>query len=453
MIRTMIRPMVNSVIRGMKEGVSQLPVFNLNKVVMMGASITNQSSNINQVSMVQAYIKSKYNKDITIVNEAISGEDTADLEARCDSVFATYEGEEGTAIFMHIGGGDLGGGQFLDINPTTRDNLILDLESIYDKASARNIRLMQSALTFRNYNANTINNDPELQKLETLDTYNWTRDWIVPIMSEKRPEYLTDSWPMIDQYNMTRNYYREWLEFGTTDYVHPSKLGRLLYLSNAVESMVKMSLGIVPEAITPRDFNIENSTSSIPTDYVFGFGRDTDIGATDDGINWTIRTRPTTVGTEAIIVENPKDVNGIISNNIKLYSYTDRTMRQGDGNLSNPSDSSASLSNNVMLTTGLAVELSGAVMCFIIEGLEANKLYELSYCAGFNTGTDWTSEYASTNGDNTPVVINAGATPPETNVNAEIVTTNDLGYIYFSIDATSVFDTAGISGIRLKNAL
>jgi hypothetical protein len=266
-------------------GVLPGPTFDVDKIVTVSASIINQSTNESTVSFLEPYIENKYGKAISIVNESISGEDIADLRARCDALFDNYANEPNTRILLHYGGGDINpSSTFLNQGQSVQDAMIEDLNYVYDSAEQRGVKIMQAALTFRNYDGTTLKPTPAEQEAYALGSYTYTRDWIVPIMKQRTPELLdANDWPLIDFYNLTRNHVHEWLSpYDESDKVHPSDLGRIIISKYYVDSIIALSSGSPLDALPQRDFNVTYADATTPIDFVAAFGRDLAIDGNEE---------------------------------------------------------------------------------------------------------------------------------------------------------------------------
>lgn len=429
--------------------------FDVDKIVMLGASITNHSTSSSTIPFMQAYIKNKYGKDVTIINEAVSGESSLDLANRCDALFDQYANQPKTAVYLHIGGGDIDpSSKFLDQGGTRQEESITSLNYIYDSAENRGIRIMQAALTFRDYNSNTLKQTPDEQKAHELGSYTYTRDWIVPIMKERTPQLLdANDWPIIDMYNLTRNHYGEWVDpYQETDRVHSSDMGKLMVLKYAVDSILSIASAQPLAPLPQRDFNVAYPNATGSLDFVAGFGRNIEIAASSANINWVARDRPPIAGTEPVYLDNIIDVNGAVLDGLKLYSYVNGTLRDGVGNVSDPTNDTASLLNSVLLQSCLSVDIGSGMLCVVIEGLEPNKWYEISFNAGGENDSSTTREsnIQFTNEDNDPFILNCQATPPEDNLIVSSFVTNSYGEALIVSSEENTNKDSVMGGLRIR---
>lgn len=441
----------NELMARLEAGLPTKQGFEVDKIVMLGASITNHSTGVSTVPVVESYLSNKYGKYIPIINEAVSGWLVQDVVDNIDAILDKYNGQSNVVAYLHIGGGNIGSTFFLDNSPEVNQALFDGLNYIYDAAEARGIKLIQAALTFRDYYGTTIRNDPEEQKLVEKGSYSYNRDWIVEVMKQRAPDLLRDNWPVVNQYDVTRNIYREWVDFNDpTDTIHPSHLGRLVYLTYAVDSIMQLSQGILPPKIEPRNFDIPFANATESLDVVYGFAYDLyiDDGVKTDNINWIARSRPPVAGTENIFVNDTVSTDGSASE-IKLHSYVNYALRRGEGNISNPADSSATLTNNTLLLSALTVQQGNGYLGVIIEGLQPNANYEVQFNAGVD-GTDTATEYCTLNGSNLPKIMNPSANPPESNIISTVFTTDHSGKAYIAASEANDVSYCVMGGLRIK---
>lgn len=431
--------------------------FDVDKIVTVTASIGNQSTNESTVSFLEPYIENKYGKTITLVNESISGENIADLRARCDALFDKYANEPKTRALLHYGGGNINpNSTFLGQGQSTQDAMIADLNYVYDSAEQRGVKIMQAALTFRDYDSTTLKATPEEQRAYELGSYTYTRDWIVPIMKERTPELLdANDWPILDFYNLTRNHYGEWVNpYDELDVVHPGGLGRIIFSKYYVDSIVALSNGQALAPLPERNFNVPYVNATTPIDFVAGFGRDLVIDGNEAGnnINWVSRERPPAAGTESIFIDGVKDVNGNVLNDIKVYSWANDTLRDGEGNLSDPTNNTTSLLNNTLLQSCLNADFGSGSLYLVIEGLEPNKWYQASFNAG---GENDSTIHRNTNiqvtdEDNEPLIMNCQASPPENNLVTSNFVTNSFGEALIASSEENENNNSVMGGFRIN---
>ena len=426
----------------------------LDNILFVGASITNQSNSSYVTDMVKPYIENKYGRTINLFNEAVSGTDVADWRASIDSVLDSYVGTPNLGIYLHIGGGDIDpNANFLDYGQSTQQQKIDDLIYIHQAAKDRGMFMVQSSLTFRDYFGTTIRNTIAEQAASSNGSYSYTRDWIVPVMQGMTPEFLDSSgWPLIDMHGMTRNIYKEWREPGSSDYVHPNKLGRLAYLTYAVDCMVAIFAGESVPTMVNRDYNQSVQAPVDNTDIVFGYTRN--IYVTDpvkDNINWTVRARPPAAGTEPIYIGGAIDSDGNTLDGVNMYSYADLATRYGDGNISDPTNSTATLSNNDMLLGSLGCDTGSGAMYVLVEGLEANKEYDFDIVTIQETGsaTDYNCDIEIADGTNATFNIQPTLTPPENQIVTTKIKSNHSGQVLVASVELHNNNRSTISGIRI----
>ena len=425
----------------------------LDTILFIGASITNQSNSDYVQDFTNEYVINKYGKPITLINEAVSGTDVADWRLLIDGVLDTYMATPNLGVYLHIGGGDIDPyANFLDYGEATRQQKIDDLTYIHQAAKDRGLVMVQAALTFRNYDGTTIRDTIAEQASSSKGSYSYTRDWIAPIMKEFTPQFLDSTdWPLIDMHGLTRNIYEEWREPASTDYVHPNKYGRAAYLTYAVDCMISIFGGINPTKIVQRDYTQAISLPTSPLDVVFGFGRSYYIGITDDNINWTSRDRPPAAGTEGVYISDCIDSSGAIVSGINMYSYIDATMRNGYGNTEDPTNSTASLYNNTLLLSGLSTSTGSGAMYVMIEGLESNKEYNIDAVAVASSGgtSDYTCDFEIPNGLNSVFTTDAANPIPEDNIITTVIKTDQMGRAILASVEQSTLNNSIISGIRI----
>jgi len=437
-------------------GVSDTPIINTNlsTIVTVSASIGNQSNSPTVQDVVTPYALNKYGKAITLINEGVSGSDVADWRLTIDAILDQYEGLPELGVFLHLGGGDIApAANFLDYGEATRQQKIDDLRYIHQAAADRGITMVQGALTFRNYYGTTIQDTIEQQAAASNGSYSYTRDWIVPIMQEFTPQFLdANNWPLIDMHGMTRNIYEEWREVGSTDYVHPNKFGRVAFLSYMVDSMIAIfNDGTIPPIVN-RDYTQAVTPASGSLDVTFGYVRNTYVtDPVQDNINWTIRARPPVAGTEPVYDGAPIDATGAALSDIKMYSYVDEATRNGVGNLSDPTNSTATLLNNSMLFSSLGCGTGSGAMYVIVEGLEANREYNFDIVSIQETDatTDYNCDIEIPDGTNAVFNIDPTLSPPENQIVTTVIKTNHAGQALIASVEQHDNNRSTISGIRI----
>lgn len=433
----------------------ELKTFEVDKIVTVTASIGNQSTNKSTVKFLKPYVLNKYGKKITILNESISGEDIEDLAARCDLLFDKYANEPNTRVLLHYGGGNINPSvKFLDQDQAVIDSMVNSLNYVYDSAELRGVKLIQAALSFRDYNSTTLKATPEEQRAYELGSYTYTRDWIVPIMKQRTPEFLDDNdWPLIDFYNLTRNHYGEWVDpYDELDRVHPSNLGRIIFSKYYVDSILALSKGTPLSPLPERDFNVQYGNATTPVDFVTGFGRVNEIRGNTAHINWVARKRPPTPGTEPVYLDNIIDTNGNIINGLKLYSFVNNTLRDGSGNLSDPANNTASLLNYTLLQSSLNVNIGSGSLYLVVEGLEPNKWYNISFIAGGENDSTRPRDtnIQVTNEDNEPLIMNCQASAPENNLVTTSFVTNSFGEALIASSEENNNNNSVMGGMRIN---
>ena len=428
-------------------------VFTVTKIVNLSASIGNHSFDEFTIPLMQGYVKNKYGKEVEIINEGISGSNVSTYLAVLPEILAKYTNEPNTVFFLHLGGNDISI-KFLDLSEGSKAQKISDMSTIYDLVHAQGQKLIQSSLTFRNYFGNTIQNNPDLNELEQ-GSYTYTRDWIVEVMKIKAPEFLVNDWPMLDEYNVTRNIYKDWRESSDSpDYSHPSRFARLFFAKHAVESIIRLSMGLTVDKVAPRNFNEVTATTS-PVHFTLGFGRDLEVGSsTQTNINWVARKRPIPVGTESIHIPTIKSTSGQLLDGLSAYSYASDTQRRGTGNTADPTNSSATLENNVLLSSALSIKAGNGVLWVVVEGLEPMRQYTVKLAASVGLSSDVTVHFWGLTGNSTPKSFNAQASAgnAQDNIQTSICMTDYAGTLIVGVQEDPEGNTnneAVISGIEV----
>lgn len=165
---------------------STLAPFAFNKLVVLGDSIQNQAFTDN-LQLAESYYNNKYGTSITVVEEAVGGSTVADLKANIDTYVSTHAGE-GVVFSLIIGFNDVvtGSGGFLGQSETKRNQLINDLEYIYDAIHAAGCHVIQGSISMPTRSLSHFDEGLTLNN-ELSGTYPWTRDWIIPVMQSKAP--------------------------------------------------------------------------------------------------------------------------------------------------------------------------------------------------------------------------------------------------------------------------
>lgn len=428
--------------------------FDVTKIVMLGDSITNHSTSVSGVDFIQPYIKNKYGMNVEVLNHAIPGDDVATVAARCDAVFDLYANDPTVVVFLCIGINDVSPeSTFADKSQVYKDAVFSNLNYIYDSAEQRGLRMIQASISFGDYQSSILKPTPEEQKTYELGTYTYTRDWSVEVMKVRAPQYLRNDWPIIDIYNLTRNHFGEWLDpTDETDRIHPSDLGEFMFLKYAVDSIIAISKNAPLAEVPERNFNVAYDNATTPLDMVVAFARDTVAATSSANINWATKPRPAVVGEEEIFLDNIIDVNGQVLSGVKVYSYANDTLKDGDGNLADPTNDTASLLNNALLQSALAYIEGSGYLCVAVEGLEANKWYSISFNAGVesqssNSHLCW---YQVTDEDNEPLPMNATTTPAQDNLIQSNFVTNSYGECLLIVSEEDLFNKSVMGGFRIN---
>lgn len=422
-------------------------------VIMIGASITNHSTSSKNIPLVQTYIRSKYGREVNIINEATSGWKVEDLQANCEVILDKYRDQPDTSVFLHIGGGNIGTKKYEDYSDSIKDTLVNGLDFFYAAAEERNLPVYQAALTFRNYEGTTLVNDPELQKDVDRNSYSFTEGFIVEVMKERAPHLLKDDWPLINMYDLTRNMYAEWPSpDDPTDRVHPGPLGQLSFLLYAIESIVNIIEGGVPTPIVPRNFDLPTPKASNSLDAMFGFALDSykSDEAKEDNINWTIRNRATVEDVNDVHIADIIDVNGNPVEGITLTSWVNDSLRRGVGNTTNPDDASASMTNNTLLLSALGAKYGNGYMGVIIDGLEPYSEYTVEATIS-GTGAEYSSKFYTTTGDLEGELVVPDAPTPETSAVTLNGITDRNGKLLVISAEVNINSMSAISGLRITS--
>lgn len=433
-----------------------LTPFTVNKIVLVGASITSQSFNEGTIRVLETYISQKYGITLTIVDEAVAGSPIADIRANIDTILSRYTGESNTHFVIHALGNDVGNGEFLDQGEGKQQQLREDLEYVYDAVQTAGHKLIQSSLTFRNYEGTTIDEGLTISN-ELQGSYTFIRDLIVPVMQTKAPEYLYDrngqQWPMIDAYNASRNVYKAWrAPDALGDYVHPSKWARMIHALTLIESAVEISLGMQPPVIPRRDYTV--SPEKAPDiDVILRFNKKSAEGVTTANINSMRDAIPT--GYEGpFTFENIIDTDGNLISGLKAYTYINYSDGVAAGNSADPTNDETSLDNNLILSSAAGVNDGSNALYVVVDGLEANKEYEISYVAAADPSRPETDAYYWPHDgieSQNQVLINAAVPSPQDNITTANGVSDASGRIVFSVSEESTNNNSYLSGLRIKS--
>ncbi len=429
---------------------SGLTPFTVSKVVVLGASIVDQSISTQSTrSFIEAYLSSKYGLSVSVVERATAGQGVAGIRASIDSIVADYAAEPDTHFAIHAGGNDvLVGTEFLDNTEAKKTQLIDDLNYIYDAVQGSGKKLVQSSLTFRNYDAGIggiIDNDPSNKVNELLGSYTYTRDWIVPVMQNKAPEFLSNGWPMIDQYNITRNIYEDWKD--GTDVVHPNKWARLTFVLGIIEDFIKVSLGNVPQAVTPINYNspiTEGTTENV----VVATGVDTVLDGLTGNINYLIRDKFAGSAHSNMLREGCIDINGNVTP-IEFSAFFNSGWDGVGGNSTNPSDTSDSLTNNDILSSYCSLQSSaGTVIYAMLGGLTPHNSYLIKAVTAKAAGTVTNQNVFLNTG--VPVSVDAASGAPENNIRSMFARADYQGRVIFAIEEDNTANRPYLSGVSVE---
>lgn len=422
--------------------------FDVDKIVFLGASITDQSVATQSTrSFIESYVSSVYGKTISVVERATAGWDVSDLRNNIDTIIAGFDAEPNTHYVMHIGGNDvISGTQFLDLSPAAQAQKIADLEYIYDAVHAQGRKLIQSSLTFRNYSGTTIDNDPTTKVNELNGSYTYVRDWIVPVMQSKAPEYLANGWPMIDLYNATRNIYQDWPD--GADAIHPNKWARIVFVMEMVDKFMALSEGIKPQAVTPYNFN-DSVVAGTVEQITCGFTKNSGITVGNEfNINWNIRNFVGSAG-QAVHLENLIDLNGDATTH-NLYSFVSQGSSGTGGNTADPTNTSASLLNNTLLSSTNNISPSaGAVIYAMVDGFEPFKSYTISEVSAEGAGVTELNTVHLHNG--TGVSVDIKTSTPESNILTNVAQADYMGRLFIAVAEDSTGNTPAINGIQFNS--
>lgn len=422
-------------------GLPSLSPFDVSKIVFLGASITDQSiASQSTRTYSEGYVVSEYEKSITIVERATAGWTVETLAQNIDSIISEFDSEPGTHYVMHIGGNDvLAYTEFLNLPGATQSKMISDLEYIYDAIHAQGRKLIQSSITFRNYGGTTIDNDPAVKVNELGGSYTYTRDWVVPVMQRKAPEYLYNDWPAVDLYNATRNIYDDWKD--GADVVHPNKWARIIYTQEMVDGFLKLSGAEIPQAVTPLNYN-EASQSAGAVDVTVGF---TAQNASGDNINWLVRDQyaGSTVGDYKLELN---DTSGQPTG-LRLFTSVNVQWVGGVGNSSDPSNSTATLENNQLLSSYTGISTSGGVSYIMIDGLEPFREYTLQAVASRAAGVEQLNDVYIHGG--VPTSVDVGTSSPEGNIVSGTRLSDYKGRLFVAVAENSTENRATVNGVRV----
>ena len=359
--------------------------FTVNKFVLLGASITDQVFSSDSVrDVVKAWVSSEYAVDIELVERATGGWGVGDLRSNIDAILADYDAEPGTHYLLHIGGNNISvGTPFRGLDDVVQAQHIADLEYIYDAVATQGRELLQSSLTFRNYGGDTLDLVPTQKSKELDGSYTYIRDWIVPVMLDKAPDYLVDSWPILDAYNVTRNKYAQWSD--GVDVVHPNDYARIFFAMELVEKAVRLSLGLTTQGVTPLDFSAPRPRE-VSSGVTLAYTSDDTILAGTDNVNWGYRElRPTDTPQTVRLESMLNSVGG--KSEVGSFSYFTNGGVGVGGNSSDPANMDSALSNDKLLTSYLSAGAS--TIYAMLDGLTPLARYGVSAVSARAASSDF----------------------------------------------------------------
>lgn len=455
--------------------VSSLSTRDVETVIVSGTSIENHASSREVRDFVQGFIKNKYGLEITIINRAVSGSQINDLVrlpteagAQSDetdwitSQVAEYANLQNVTFMLNHGFNDANGGPFLSKGTEVQQQLIADWKYVVEFARNHGWHVVMGASTASWGGSEDFTNPDPATPVDDKGTYDYERDLKVPIAQEYIPAYVQNDeygvpWLASDSYNRTRNFtnaYRDILD--QTDFTHSGMWFRAMHLKTMIETAVLTSLGQLPNPVTKRDYNTTYPKASA-TDMVFGFNRDVNVATSNANINWVTVDNDNFTGD--LFLDSVIKTDGAAASGVKLYTYVDVVDKSGLGNQSNPTDDTASLTNNALLSGALGNGKGYYTRTFyvLVEGLEPFRRYEMSVAASNSANKSRISYYFLHDGNATEdiITIDPTAANPESNiVTREFLSDSDgfaiLAARFDSADGNNINEQV-VSGLRIAS--
>lgn len=421
---------------------STLAPFTLNKLVVLGDSIQNQAFTDN-LAMVESYYNNKYGTSITVVEEAVGGSTVADLRANIDTYVATHAGP-GVVFSLIIGFNDVvtGSGGFLGQTETKRNQLISDLEYIYDAIHSAGCHVIQGSISMPTRSLSHF--DEGLTQVNELNgTYPWTRDWIVPVMQNKAPYALYDrdgqDWPYMDLFNTTRNIFTAYTQDGV-DLIHPSIYARMNGILTVLDAIRSMSQGVVLAPIPRRDYTVEASAGDA-IGVVADLSDEASSPNPSSGIN--------TLTLSSNFITNARDTSGNTLSGVNLFTWGTIESSTGAGNAGN---NGASLQNDALLSSAIGRDLLNDGMYVVIEGLNPLKKYNLEFVASSIPGrTIKPYLHDSEAVQDVPTYGTAVNDPASNNIIVKEAVADGMGRIVFCSEELNGDQECYISGVSVSS--
>ncbi len=400
--------------------------FAISAYVAIGASITDGAYKRDSVKdLCKDIARFVYGKNITISEHATSGHSVSDQLTALPAILANFTGQSDVVFVDHIGGNDVSGNrptEFLNLTALQRQQLADDYGALIDAVEAEGHRFIATALTFRDYDDSTLDNDPSAPKVNELGgSYTYNEDWIKPTAVSKGAS-------SISQYEYTRSMYDVML---SADNVHLTDIGDLLFGVHQFTSAMELAAGKSPVSFEEVNFNDALLAPDNVIDIVCAFGANTT--SNNPNINWI--DVPYGNGDKDIYLTDMIQTDGATSGVSVIISGANKAYPTS---YSAPVDASASLANNELLARGVTQSASTAYLSGIIQGLEPNRLYDIEAVHGDVTDFEFSA--------NSVTFI----TPDGANGNIATVATraDPLGRIVLQCKRAS---SVGISGLRIRN--
>lgn len=402
--------------------------FAISTYVAIGASITDEAYKRDSVKdLCKDIAQFVYGKNITISEHATSGHSVSDQLVALPAILANFAGQSDVVFVDHIGGNDVSGNRptdFLNLTALQQQQLVDDYGALIDAVEVEGHRFIATALTYRDYDDNTLDPDPAAPKVNELGgSYTYNEDWIKPTAVSKGAS-------SVSQYEYTRSMYDVML---TADNVHLTDIGDLLFGVHQFTNVMELAAGKSPLSFEEVNFNDAFLAPDNVIDIVCAFGANT--ASNNPNINWI--DVPYGNGDKDIYLTDMIRTDGSASGVSVIISGANKAYPTS---YSAPADATASLANNELLARGVSQSAPTAYLSGIIQGLEPNRLYDIETVHGEVTDSEFSANSAT-------FTIPDGA-----NGNIATVSTRSdpFGRIVLQLKRAS---SVGISGLRIRNGL
>ena len=369
-------PQLVNISGGIPYSNTPLDVFDIENFVVVGASIMDQAfvetvnSNAAEVTFLSNDI------DVNVYNRATSGDDSAALVGKIGGYIAEFQAVASNTMFMiHIGGNNVSAGTGYPDGGTALGD---DINSIIDSLKTAGFIVALSTLTWRRPPASN-----------PTDPYNI--NLIQPIINAKADV-------PVDLYAPTLANEASWIQADGIHLTSAGEAGMRDTIIQQVGQYIAKSTPVVPEPVVGINTVIQFGPNQFQAS---GRNRIDGNGVSGEIMNIDMSL----IAGATISVTGATNVNSV-----------------GKGNLSNPSDSSFSLTNNALLSDSIFVESgSTATVGFSNMQLNPSSTYTVTIVASRDDGEPTkVSEYAIAGQVKT---LDATATTP----NAGAVFTGILG--------------------------